>query len=82
MAPFLDGGCQKYSRPLGPICGRKLIYPEQMALSYWAHGESDWTCENKHLNSINLFDLHSKVEISAVKCLQVGSSPEITLICT
>ena len=60
--------------PLGhTICGSKLISPEkEMALSYWAHG--DWTCENKHLNSINLFNLHSKVEISAVKWLQVGSS--------
>ena len=61
--------------PLGHmICGSKLISPEkEMALSYWARG--DWTCENKHLNSINLFNLHSKVEISAIKCLQVGSSP-------
>jgi hypothetical protein len=60
--------------PLGHmICGSKLISPETvMALSYWAH--NDWTCENKHLNSINLFNLHSKVEISAVKCSQVGSS--------
>jgi hypothetical protein len=32
------------------------------SVSYWARG--DWTCENKHLN---LFNLHSKVELSAVK---------------
>jgi hypothetical protein len=61
--------------PLGhTICGCKSISPEkEMALSYWACG--DWTCENKHLNSINLFNLHSKVEISAIKCSQVRSSP-------
>ena len=62
--------------PSHTICGHKLISPEKkMALSYLVHKESDWTCENKHLNSINLFNLHSKVEISAVKCSQVGSSP-------
>ena len=33
----------------------------EMALSYWAC--SDWTCENQHLNSINLFSLHSDVKI-------------------
>jgi len=67
MAPFLDSGCQKYGRPWD-TCGSKLISPKkEMALSYWACG--DWTCENKHLN---LFNLHSKVEISDVKCSQVG----------
>ena len=73
MAPFLDGGCQKYGRPLGPAtqCGRKLISPDKEMV--WAR--IDWTCENKHLNLFNLFNLHSKVEISAVKCSQVGSSP-------
>ena len=40
-----------------------------MALSYWAHG--DWSCENKHLNSINLFNLHSKVEISPLGASRV-----------
>ena len=125
MAPFLDGGCQKYQphdgvgdssqRCRGPsgslprqvqqclplclvclscllcllcntvpigafslslglfvlcttptICGHIFIYPEkEMALSYCS--ESDWTCENKHLNLFNLFNLHSKVEISAHK---------------
>jgi hypothetical protein len=67
---LLDGGCQKYGRY---VDANYVISPEkEMALSYWARG--DWTCENKHLNSINLFNLHSKVEISAVKCSQVGSS--------
>ena len=77
MAPFLDGGCQKYSTLASHmICGHKLIFPEkEMALSYCYWVCSDWTCENKHLKSINLFNLHSKVEMSSIKCSQVGSSP-------
>ena len=59
------------------ICGHKLIsHEKEMALVIGlAVIATDWICENKHLNLINLINLHSKVEISAVKCLQVGSSP-------
>ena len=55
-----------------PVRSHPISPEKAMALSYWAC--SDWTCENKHLNSISLFNLHSKVEINAVECQRVRSS--------
>ena len=62
-----------YSTQIIPVGSHPISLEKERAQSHWA--SSDWTCENKHLNWINL---HSKVEISAVKCLQVGSYPVST----